>query len=194
MRLKTLKLNNKGWLLLILLNLNFGISAYAQDVRLLVSNDPEKEGQIINVKWISDQILFDEGVNLYRRPEGKLDWVKLNNTPILPGQYSIPPEAFKEDSTLQEYVQITTGIKPADLQGMVKAYVILKAVYSNEYSKFLGIMWDDNTVSSGNSYRYMLKGVKGDKEELLAFSDVITAGPYVPEKPIENDLDIGNMY
>ncbi len=175
----------------LLLVLTF--SGIAQNTTIVVSNSAEKPGQIINVKWIGESIIYDEGVNLYRREEGTPIWLKVNETPILKGQYMPSSEIINSDSSLQTYINMIENTSSSEIQGLAKALILIKIVYSNEYSKFLGIHFDDTSATPGKTYRYMVKRIKGDKEVFESVSETITLGSFVSEKsPQEVRVEAGD--
>ena len=167
---------------IIILNLFFG-SAYAQNTQIVVSNSKEFPGSAINIKWVSDNILYEEGVNLYRRKTDVPLWTKINNEPIKRGWYEIPDTALLADPSLNDYIEIANTVETSELVGMGKVFFLLELVYSNEFAKYIGVQYDDNRIEQGVEYRYMVKRISGDKEIFEAISEPITAGAYIPSAP-----------
>ena len=154
-----------------------------QKAGMVTSNSKEFPGKVINVKWITDSILFSEGVNIYRKENDIPIWVKLNEEPIVLGKYQIPDSAFVIDTDLQQYIDFATGAEPTGLEGMARAFFLLEMVFSNEFAKFIGTQYDDEDITLGNTYQYMVKKIKGDKEIFVAVSEPLVVGPFVPEAP-----------
>jgi fibronectin type 3 domain-containing protein len=177
MRNKIIILKNIG-----LLSFFFSISLYSQNTTVVTSNSLEDPGKIINIKWVSNTIIYPEGVNVYRRIEGNPIWEKLNVSPILKGKYIIPANAYKTDTTLQAYVNMAKDLTPENLIDFTKVFTLLKMVYSNQFALYIGAEFDDSTVISGNTYRYMIKRINGETELFEAISEPIECGEYLPEK------------
>ncbi len=171
------------YLIFIILIIQTFTSIDAQSTNLLVSNSKEDPGEVINIKWLSSNIIYEEGVNLYRKEEGTPFWQKVNSAPITKGQYKIPAYAFDQDSSLAGYVEMAADMTPDQLVGLGKAFMLLKTVYSNQFALYLGIQFNDSTVKKGVTYRYMLKKIKGDKELFEGISNPIIPGNFEPIAP-----------
>lgn len=176
--------HNKKHIILFLLAFT-AFSLFAQKTTMVTSNSKEFPGKTINIKWVSEGIMYSEGVNLYRKENNVPYWSKLNETPIMKGDYQAPDSAFTLDTNLQQYIDVAEGTDPALLVGMAKMFFLLEMVYSNEFAKFIGVQFDDNSVTAGNTYQYMVKRIKGDKEIFEGISEPIVAGAFVPEKAPE---------
>lgn len=152
----------------------------AQQTRVVTSNSLEFPGKTINIKWVSENIIYPEGVNIYRKTDNNPIWKKLNNTPYKMGTYQIPDSAFDADSALREYIEFANEIKtPSELTGIAKVFFMLEMVYSNEFSKYIGVQFDDEDIEFDRTYQYMIKRVKGDKELFEGISEPIIAGTYI---------------
>jgi fibronectin type 3 domain-containing protein len=171
----------KKYILIALTLRGLGI-VNAQNTTIVVSNSVEKPGTEVNIKWISDKVIYDEGVFIYRREEHVPFWTKLNETPIKKGIYQVPLSAYTGDTTLQAYIDMAKDATQADVKEMVKVFFLLKAVYSNEFSRYIGIQYDDNTVTEGKIYRYMIKKIKGNTEIFESVSEPIIVGAFVSGK------------
>lgn len=170
-------------LILILLTISGFGSAFAQDASIVVNNSKEFPGKVLNIKWVDDDILFDEGVMLYRREDRIPFWTPIVDKPIMKGDYNVPDSAFRADTSLADYIELAKDIKSTDLQGMAKAFFLLEMVYNNEFAKYIGVQYDDYDVEPGKTYRYMIKRKKGDIEILVAVSEPVTVSPFKPEAP-----------
>jgi fibronectin type 3 domain-containing protein len=166
--------------------------ALAQSTAIVVSNSKEYPGKIVNVKWVANGIFFDEGVNIYRREEHIPFWTKINDTPILKGNYQVPDSAFLADTLLSDYIDVARETS-GNLEGMAKAFFLLEMVYSNEFSKFIGTQYDDSDVLQGKTYRYMVKRIQGESEIFEAVSEPIQVGPFIPISAPKNvRVEAGN--
>ena len=155
----------------------------AQQTHLLVANSKEKPGKEINLKWISNDVIYPEGVNIYRREESLPFWELLNDAPYMRGNYVIPSYAYEQDSTLSTYELLARDIQPEEVEGMTKAFLLLKSVYNNHFSAFLGIQYNDTTFKPGIEYRYMVKRIKNGREIFEAVSEPLIPGPFTPGAP-----------
>lgn len=158
-------------------------SVLAQNSSIVVSNSKEFPGKVLNVKWVYDDILFDEGVMLYRREDEVPFWTPVVEKPIMKGNYIVPDSAFRADTSLTDYIELAKDMKSTDLQGMARAFFLLEMVYNNEFAKYIGVQYDDYDIEPGKTYRYMVKRKKGDIEILVAVSEPVTVGPFIPGAP-----------
>ena len=80
--LKLYLANVKTSLFLLLIAPNIG---NGQDNRVLVENalNSTTNDPTVLIKWYTKDLLYDEGINLYRKQKGTLIWIKINQSPII---------------------------------------------------------------------------------------------------------------
>ncbi|MBL7932698.1 MAG: hypothetical protein JNL60_12390 [Bacteroidia bacterium] len=156
----------------------FVIGLEAQD-NLLCRVSPD--GNVVQVKWYCAELLSKEGVNIYRREIGEITWQKLNQAPVKHGSYSVSQEAKLIDKELSSY--ITIAADPKNLKDLAFLACIIKSFKSDEFSKFLGIRFDDVNFIKGKEYEYKLTRIKQGIEADVAISSKIVASGYKPIEP-----------
>lgn len=154
---------------------------FSQDALVTVQNEDSKDHAIINVKWYSQRFVYNQGVNLYRTEVGTQGWVKLNESPIK--QWTeMPKNELDRDSSLRLFSEIMKQIRPDQINGMVLLHLMAESFASPIFCKFIGIQYDDPNVEVNKKYQYKVMSLDNEKEELLAMSEEITAGPFSPKK------------
>ncbi|NJM16330.1 MAG: hypothetical protein HC896_13995 [Bacteroidales bacterium] len=131
-------MHTKFYLLLLLaICLNSTVKVTGQ-ANLLVSNTNGPEPTLW-VKCISENIVFDEGIFVYRRKLPSGQWEKLNQAPLMKGQAKPSPEELANDSTLQSFIEVANEVTSVTLEGIVKAMMLAKIVQGKALAAYLGI-------------------------------------------------------
>jgi uncharacterized protein len=150
---------------------------------ILVTNHTENNRQIILVKWLTDKLIYPNGVNIYRQEPGEITWSKLNPKPIVKGTYQPSALEYKVDSTLKQYVELAKTIKPIDLKDMTKVFVLVKSVQSEGFARYLGIQYNDTNIALNKTYRYKVTSITSKGEENIGHSEFIKAALFIPNLP-----------
>jgi hypothetical protein len=129
------------------------------------------------VKWLYRSVYDPQGFDVYRS-EGSGPWTKLNSSPVkplksLPAGHKLDKEATDLFSALNtiSYEQFKTD--------MVRAFVLIKAIYTNELASAIGILYTDETAQIGKAYQY--KVTLSSTGEEVAISKPFTSASY--QKP-----------
>ena len=164
----------------------FPMSGWAQEKQVQVRTN-ESAPSIVQLKWFVQSIynLTGEGFNIYRQEEGTNDWRKLNNTPFK-GWEPIAEAAKASDKDLEPMETLMNETKGTDAEGFVKITILIKAIRSNEFAKFLGIYYEDASTISGKSYAYKIMEIQNGKEREIGKSEILTAGTPTIIKPLQN--------
>lgn len=162
----------------------FCSSLYGQTGSVHVQNnvDNSTSEAPIQIKWYSQNVLFPEGVNVYRTEYGRDAWLKLNDAPIF-RKYAISEQEVTRDSSLLLFTELIDegGWEVFEgIGGILKMNAIIKSFSSTVYADFLGIFYEDYTSSPGKTYVYRINQYQNGREVLLAQSEPIKAGPFVP--------------
>ena len=174
--------SNKSFFLAFFLLPAFCITATAQTQTGIVAGVDSAEKQII-VKWFSEQVIFPQGVHVYRSRAGQ-DWVRLTARPLRRGDMPVPQTLLQNDSVMRAFVEAAQSASNNDLRGIIGAMMMVQAVQNNYYARFLGLCYIDEDVASGVSYRYRVMQVQtGGRETLVGETDNIIAGQYLPVAP-----------
>jgi len=157
------------------------LSANAQIKNSIVAGVDSAGNQII-VKWFSEQVVFPQGVYVYRSETGK-DWVRLTARPLKKGDVSVPQSFIQSDPTMRTFVDAAKNATNNDLKGIIGAMMMVKAVQNNHYARSLGLCYMDGDVTTGVSYRYKVTQVQAGSETIVGETGEITAGQYTPAAP-----------
>ncbi len=160
----------------------------AQETRVLTELDKQStaENPIIQVKWYSDDLIYKEGVNVYRREQGTLSWQKLN-TSLITKKKSVPPVGLSGDPDMADFAEIINTASPEELKDeMVVFNILVKSFQSNVFSDFMGIYFRDITATNGVTYEYKVAKLKSGREIAIGVSAPIMAERYKPTPPITN--------
>lgn len=167
-------------------------SVRAQSVKIYIRNNPSNATSAsasIQLKWFDEKTIFKKGeVNVYRRSGSGL-WKKLNDKPLKKGEYSIPVEILRRDSSLIAFTDILKKIPDDSIKGFLFLGLLLKSFESSEFAKFAAVMYEDTNVEKGKKYQYKIMQVKNGKETELGFTKEIVCGNYLPSLP-PKDLQI----
>ena len=154
----------------------------AQQARIVLQNANYGEFKhVINVKWYSQQFIYNNGVFVYRREYPKGRWVKLTTLP-LKRLSDLPEEIKMKDEELNVFVEVMKEAKPEHLTGLLLLNLMVESFNNPIFSRFLGIQYDDKEVIPGKIYQYKIQKVYENEELFLAQSDSITARSFAPEK------------
>lgn len=169
---------------LVVCSLFFAAVTCAQSAKVMVQNSVENtasEAKVL-VKWFAPGILFEEGVNIYRREKGDTDWEKLNSAPIF-RQYVLPDETIALDSSLALFAEVINegGWDTfREGSGMLELNALIKSFSSAAFATFLGVYYEDYGTAPGKTYEYRIRKYQNGRETLVGYSEPITAGPFQP--------------
>lgn len=142
------------------------------------------ERPVVLIKWYTKELVYPEGVNVYRKREGALDWVKLNERPVIRKQ-NISSAVLAADPDMEAFTNIIQSATPQELQqDMAFLNVLIKSFQSNAFADFMGIYFEDSTVVSGTRYEYKVNRIRNSREILIGISSLIEAESYSPAAPI----------
>jgi uncharacterized protein len=157
-----------------------------QSAKVLVQNaklnSPTKAA--INIKWYSQSLVYPKGVNVYRRLQGENTWMKLTNTPLMI-QQAVPAALIKQDEELKAFHGIAKDLAKSKNNGFVLLSLFGKSFQSADFSRLIGIQWDDDKVTWGNVYEYRVTQLINGQEVELGVSNTIKAGGYQWGNPVE---------
>ena len=144
------------------------------------------QGAIV-LKCFSQEVYFDNGINIYRRTETEQQWTKLNAAPVKKGDYVIPQSTIDKDKILKRLIDFANKVPHEKIKGFVKITMLIDAIQNNEYAKFLGILYEDKSVQKGVRYEYKVcKITNTNSEEIVSVSDFFVAGNPVKIIPPQN--------
>jgi uncharacterized protein len=158
----------------------------AQQSKVLVQNAKLSSPafSIVEVKWYSQDFVYPQGVNVYRRKSDQANWVKLNTAPIMMSKKATPA-MIKQDSDIQTFLDMANDLAKVKINGFALLTLFGKSFQSNLFSKLLGIQFDDDKVDWSSSYQYKIAKMDKGNEAEIGVSDLIVVGAYVSVKPVE---------
>lgn len=169
------------FLLFLTITINFNGYSQLSKTKIFVRNNIDKS---ISIKWYTSELVYPEGVNIYRREKGTFDWVKLNLKPVKL-EDSIPKVELANDKDLDFFVSLIKESKRSDLQGFLLLNVLVKSFESPVFSKFLGILYKDEAAEVGKSYEYKVMKLQKGSEVMLGISNEIIVGSDQPLEAIK---------
>ncbi|MDR1974558.1 MAG: hypothetical protein LBQ31_07790 [Bacteroidales bacterium] len=136
-------------------------------------------GNTVLLKWFGKDVLFKNGVYLYRTNVATKEKKQLNEKPIKRKTYSLKADAFKKDTTLKRYVELLDN-NSSNIKEILAVFILLKVLESNDFAKYSGLYFEDTTASEGETYYYEFSQADNPKQ-CAGISNLITAGKYVIE-------------
>ena len=157
--------------------------SYSPNAEVYVSNSATGNG--ISIRWIGKEIIYREGVTIYRKEKSK-DWVKLKVVfppKVLPNHPSFTP---KQQEFFSSYL---TTEKEEFKEGFIGIFMAMESIENYEYAKGIGIAFDDETAVKGKKYDYKVEGKVNNEKQL--FGEVnIKCEDYSPmQAPQEFTID-----
>lgn len=138
---------------------------------LFVTNSEQNDAVLI--KWLYSEIYHPEGFDVYRS-EGKDNWIKISSTPIILNKNANDAKFDKE--TKQLYQAISKTSFEEFRTSMARAFVLIKAIYNNDFANDIGIFYEDKTAQKGKTYKYKI--TKHNESKVTAESEEFTCGNF----------------
>ncbi len=168
---------------IIFLLIIFGIPVGAQTPDHVIVANRQGEDIGIRIKWFTEQVMYEQGVNVYRQKKGTGQWEKINATPVQKFMYTPGAEDIKKDSTLNNYMVIAKESAGSEMEGFTKFMLLSKAIFNTAFAKYIGIEYTDTDAIKGGTYRYKVMQIIPGNEQKIGISSYITAGDYMTPEP-----------
>jgi len=165
-------MKKQKYLLLLLL---FSVTNLFSQEKIIVGTSRDNPEEVM-VKWFTENLLAYDGFRIYRAEKGKEDYILLNPVVVKKGATVPAAIEFKNDSTLQDYIKLADAISSENFRGFVKISLIIKAVLSNDFARYLGMMYVDTSCTGGTDYFYKVTGLRGGKEIQIGNPQEIISG------------------
>ena len=162
-------------LIISLVVLAFSVKAQKKEAELFVTN--HVNGAVgTSIKWVTKNVISENGFSLYRNEEGNSEWVKISKEPFTVNR-GLDESFFnlKKDKDLyksfknRSYEQIKSN-------ALLKVFVILQGIESNQFAEAAGILAHDVDVNNGSRVRYKLTELNATGELELGVSEYFTVG------------------
>ena len=164
---------------LVYIVLFVGISSvWGQEAEGSVYARIASDGNGINIRWSGEEIIYREGVIISRMEQGS-NWERLTATPILPPVSKTGSETLSESSTIyfDAFLEMPENDYKESIMGVL---TLVESIRDLELAKALNILYQDNTVVTGNTYKYKVEAKRKQKTVLLGETDFLTMESYQP--------------
>lgn len=136
----------------------------------------------VMLKLIDEKVIFPEGITVYRNADGGA-WQRLTERPLRMGGYTPTAAELAADSLLQQYIDMSPNLSGGKADGATLLVMMLKALQSLPFARYLGVAYIDAQVAVGQTCRYRVcRVVKGQEVELEVTAPV-TVAPFAPGAP-----------
>lgn len=135
---------------------------------------PKENPSQVKIKWYSKELMYREGVIIYRKEAQESTWQKLRATPLRKGEYVPTAEELKQDKELKQYIDLVNSVQNLEGVGMLGAYV--KSFKSDAFSRYLGIEYVDESAAPGKTVHYRVCALVAGAEQELAVSEPVLSG------------------
>jgi len=168
-------------ILFLIINLSFLAQQETSKGELFVTNNFNNESGLV-IKWISNRIYFPEGSDVYRKSNNSSDWVKINNAPVKFIKNNPNPDLLTNEEN-EFYKLVST--KPYDefMKDFSRIFVVIKAIYSPQMAKLLGITYYDKTAVVGQTYQYKVIGHLKNEDVEVGISSPFICNAYKQINP-----------
>lgn len=175
----------KSVLISLLMTFVVSIHVHAQESQVLAINDPlnTQESFQVLIKWYTPDFIYPEGVNLYRRVQGGLQWERLNSSPITIKD-SIQQRFKDSDPDLEFFEQLLQRPEEAKEANHLFINMIIKSFQSAVFADYAGIYFEDKTARWGSTYEYRVNRILNGKEIMLNSSTPLKVGLFEPDEPV----------
>jgi hypothetical protein len=146
------------------------VTLFSQGVSrgVLFASNAENSSNII-VKLLVAEAYHPNGFDLYRKSDNS-DWTKINSSAIQLNQ-NANVSGFDEESR-QLYKAITGSTYAEFSTSMARAFLLIKAIYNNDFAKVIGICYEDNSSKEGTIYQYKIT-LHDDSKEIAVTEDIV---------------------
>lgn len=132
-----------------------------------------QEGNVIWLKWLSEDVYYEEGSNLYRKEQNASTWTKLNDTPFKKGVVLPIAADLAKEKDLSLAIDLAKSVDRSNFKGIIKINILLKSLQSTAFAKYMGIFYEDKTVEIGKTYLYRATRIKNGIEQEISVSTAL---------------------
>ncbi len=139
----------------LLVVLFIGQHAIAQKSAKIFVSDGVENVEGASIKWVTTSIYSEKGFDLFRNVNSG-SWQKVNSAPITIDK-SIDTNAFSETADKGLYRALTSmDYQKFQDNKLLKVFVVLQGIHSNQFATAIGMMVNDPTVLEGQTVQYKL--------------------------------------
>ena len=147
---------------------------------LFCSNNYNAENGVV-LKWLYKFVYAPSGFDVHRKDENTSSWKKLNDAPIV-FQKAIPAGVIM-DKEAKELYNALKDTEYESLSAMLRAFSLIKAIYSEELATLFGIRYVDKTAVNGQNYTYKIS--LAGQEEALCDEKMILCNAYTKTESLK---------
>lgn len=147
---------------------------------LFCTNNYTTENGVV-LKWLYKFVYVPQGFDVYRKDGDAGSWNKINNQPVL-FQKNLPTGLSMDKEALELY----NALKGSDyetLTPMLRAFSLIKAIYTEELATLFGIRYVDKTALNGQNYTYKI--TLAGQEEALCNEKMIVCNDYTKTESLK---------
>lgn len=168
-------------ILFLIINLSFFAQQEASKGEVFVCNNFNNESGLV-IKWISNRVYFPKGSDVYRKSKGSSDWIKINNSPVKFIENNPNPELLTNEEN-EFHKLVSTKSYEEFMQDFSRIFVVIKAIYSPQMAKLMGITYYDKTALIGETYQYKVIGHLKNEDVEVGISDPFICEAYTQINP-----------
>ena len=168
-------------ILFLIINLSFFAQQETSKGEVFVGNNFNNDPGLV-IKWISNRVYFPEGSDVYRKSNGSSDWVKINNSPVKFIENNPNPELLTNEEN-EFHKLVSTKSYEEFMQDFSRIFVVIKAIYSPQMAKLMGITYYDKTAVIGEEYQYKVIGHLKNEDVEVGVSDPFICEAYTQINP-----------
>lgn len=146
-----------------------------KEAQLFVTNSVDSKGGT-SIKWITKEVVTENGFLLYRNIEGSSDWIKVNNEPIqIKRNLEESNFDIEKDKTFYKTLK-NHSYNQIQSNNLLKVFIVLQAIESNQFAEAAGVMTHDVYAKDGSRVRYKLTELQANGETELGVSSFFDVG------------------
>ncbi len=168
-------------ILFLIINLSFFAQQETSKGEVFVGNNFNNEPGLV-IKWISNRIYFPKGSDVYRKSNTSSDWVKINNSAVKFIENNPNPELLTNEEN-EFHKLVSTKSYEEFMQDFSRIFVIIKAIYSPQMAKLMGITYYDKTAVIGEEYQYKVIGHLKNEDVEVGISAPFVCNAYTQINP-----------
>lgn len=167
--------------LIISIAVSMTLSSFAQDRECDVYISNNANGNGISVRWIGKKIIYQEGVNIYRKQKGS-DWIQLTKKPIMPAQ-NLKPGLNLAEKSQQMFDLYQSQSIGEFVDGFAAVFSVIESIKDYNLALALNIAYNDETAVIGSIYQYKIETKINGEKTVLGITDELKCDDFEMPSP-----------
>jgi uncharacterized protein len=166
-------------LVLVILSLLCNLQLQAQGSKIYLSDKPgsTRARRVIQLKILTPELYFKDGINIYRKDVNDNEWQKLTEKPLQKAELIEPKSDQDEDYSFYYSVMTATSANEND-KNTTDFMILSSLLTNNNFARLCGVYFEDENVKDDHIYSYKITILNNGKETDGAVSAEIKAGDY----------------